>query len=337
MKNGVHGRSLGVIFGFVFLAISDLAWANRIALVYTGPGVDDKIGQNTIQAIQNADAHSDIKVFTTPAELVNFLSLNTETAKNYALVIPGGNAAKMAKALTEVRLSKTDEPGIQAIDQFIRQGGNYLGICAGSNLASKRIYLEDSPDFVNPNWNMAGLVKVNAYWPSHGLKVGEEAKGQWVELETPDKKKFKSFWHMGSFLVDADDPQGLKNPNIQVLARYTHAKQKEAIGAVSSSHGEGKVIACAFHPEATPAFAKQRFNSDGPGDTKFQYTHTDFWKELLVRSGLLASVEKGAESVKARAEKECVTKTPSASFPTIINLNENIEKVTEPLFKNFQK
>ena len=114
---------------------------------------DESLGSNPNQILPHLfDSESD-----GVRKVINSADIQAGALDNFDVVVfPGGSAGQQAKAL--------GEEGSRAVQEFVRAGGGYVGICAGSFLATCR------PD---------RLSLVNA-------KANGRPDGGWVKLELTD-------------------------------------------------------------------------------------------------------------------------------------------------------
>lgn len=180
-----------------------------------------------------------------------------------ALVMPGGSGSLQAK--------KLEERGRAAVQDFVRKGGGYIGICAGSYLASS--HYDWSLDLVNARvWDRSHWARGQGT-----VTLGITSPGQQV-LNT-DSTEVDVYYGQGPLLVPDNDPD---LPGYEVLARYVSevAEKGAQPGAMSGTHaiirsvfGAGRVICFSPHPEKL----------DGPNGLMLhgvRWAATGNWKAL---------------------------------------------------------
>lgn len=159
--------------------------------------------------------------------------------KTDVLIIPGGSGSLQAK--------KLEEAGREKIKEFIKKGGGYVGICAGSYLASS--------DY---DWSLHILnakVVDRAHWARGTGPVELEMKpaGKAVLGEASDKVGV--YYGQGPLLGPGSSKE---LPPYEPLALYaTEIAKKGAptgvmIGTSAiarANYGEGRVICYSCHPE----------------------------------------------------------------------------------------
>ncbi|WP_116344413.1 BPL-N domain-containing protein [Blastopirellula marina] len=155
------------------------------------------------------------------------------------LVMPGGSASLQAK--------KLEDAGCEMVKNYVRDGGGYVGICAGSYLASAQY-----------SWSL-GIVNAKVWDRSHwargtgAVSLGLTSTG--CDLLKSDKEHLDVYYGQGPLLVPHNDPQ---LPGYEVLATYRTeiAKKGAPVGAMVGTHAiirtmydEGRVICFSPHPE----------------------------------------------------------------------------------------
>lgn len=156
------------------------------------------------------------------------------------VVMPGGSGSKQAELL--------QESGRDKIREFVRSGGGYVGICAGSYLASSHY-----------DWSL-GLINARVWDRSHWARGGGDVSirmtdAGWQLLGRGGSVPVK--YNQGPLLVP-DDESDL--PGYEVLATFeTEVAEKGAqpgsmVGThaiIRSMYGQGRVICYSPHPEVS--------------------------------------------------------------------------------------
>jgi glutamine amidotransferase-like uncharacterized protein len=168
------------------------------------------------------------------------------------LVIPGGRTSGMAKDLIR---------SIPKIKEAIRNGLNYLGYCAGGNLASERLlYRKDrvEMDLLGAESNL-GLLPVVAKapidsWDEPVLDAPSGGKIVSIYTSSKDIKEFKSYWNEGSRFLIKQDHSGylydyFSNKPLLSSEGFYKDLRTHPIAAISGSYGRGRVSISGFHPE----------------------------------------------------------------------------------------
>ncbi|QDV49837.1 BPL-N domain-containing protein [Gimesia fumaroli] len=184
--------------------------------------------------------------FLTPANGFQSESVSPEQIRNGVLkdydvlIMPGGSGSLQSK--------KLEAAGLKAVREFTKKGGGYVGICAGSYLASSHY-----------PWSL-GLINAKVWDRSHW------ARGQGTvriclspagsEVLGGDQKEYDVYYGQGPLLVPDNQPD---LPGYEVLAKYgTEVALKGApVGAMKDTHaiirskyGAGRVICFSPHPES---------------------------------------------------------------------------------------
>jgi glutamine amidotransferase-like uncharacterized protein len=155
------------------------------------------------------------------------------------LVIPGGQDLYYKKSL--------DGAGNKQIQKFIREGGRFIGICAGAYYAARYIeFAKSSPIEVIGdrelgifNGTVEGPTLCQYYYNSN--KGARAAK---INLNIPlPEKEVTVFYNGGGHFVDAANIS-----NTQVIANYEN--DKAAI--IMCNYGKGKAILSGVHFEYDP-------------------------------------------------------------------------------------
>jgi hypothetical protein len=169
-----------------------------------------------------------------------------ELDKFDVLIMPGGSGSQQAEML--------EESGKERVKKFVEQGGGYVGICAGSYLASSQY-----------TWSLA-LVNAKVWDRAHWARgtgtvtIGFSEEGN--ELFDGHSNVVDVYYGQGPLLVPGEHPE---LPGYEVLATYrTEIAAKGApAGAMTDTHaivrsdfGQGRVICFSPHPET----------SEGPND-----------------------------------------------------------------------
>ncbi|QDV20176.1 hypothetical protein Pan153_48480 [Gimesia panareensis] len=187
-----------------------------------------------------------LKQFLTPAngfkyQVVRPAEIRSGVLKDFdVLIMPGGSGSKQSKAL--------EPEGRKAVRQFVRNGGGYVGICAGAYLASSHY-----------KWSL-GVINARVWDRQHWARGGETVEigltpaGQQVLAR--GQNRFQVRYQNGPLLVP-DNQQDL--PGYEVLARFetevarNGAPAEAMVGThaiIRSKFGSGRVICFSPHPEA---------------------------------------------------------------------------------------
>ena len=161
-------------------------------------------------------------------------------ASTQLLVIPGGRDLPYCEKLN-------GEPN-RAIASWVRQGGKYLGLCAGAYFASARVEFEvqDKRMSVVGSRELAFFPGVARGCAFPGFIYESVQGARLANVAGVGSKEAKVFWNGGGVFVDAEHCDGVK-----VLARYTErlAVQGGDVAAVQCLVGKGVAVLSAVHPE----------------------------------------------------------------------------------------
>jgi len=183
--------------------------------IYTGKGAS--LAKDVMTALRKLNI---------PFQKVNEKDIFQDKLGNFSIfIVPGGWPEKYVYSL----ITK----GYDKIRKFVKNGGKYIGICAGAYLASKK--------FRTDNGIFIGLELIN---PTAEMEIKKVLPGRMREIKLskhmlsngcPHKMKI---WYMNGPVFKA-------NKKIRVIAKY----ENNNTAIVSSKHGKGDVILFSPHPE----------------------------------------------------------------------------------------
>jgi putative intracellular protease/amidase len=125
LQKTAFARAAGYILSFVLFVLDPAAWAEepvRIA-VFQGDGVGPS-AEDLLSVLENTGS-TELVVSRISAEEIRA----GELSEFDVLIHPGGSGSKQGKAL--------GESGREAVTQFVRDGGGYLGVCGGAYLTTR--------------------------------------------------------------------------------------------------------------------------------------------------------------------------------------------------------
>lgn len=140
-------------------------------------------------------------------------------------IVPGGWPNKYS-----INLGKK---GFEKIRSFVKNGGKFIGICAGAYLASKKFEIDEG--------NFIGLGLINS---TVKMEIRKILPGRIREIKlvkhalswrTPNKMKI---WYMNG-------PVFKQNKGMKVIAKY----ENNNTSIILSKYGKGSVILFSPHPE----------------------------------------------------------------------------------------
>ncbi|PQO41911.1 BPL-N domain-containing protein [Blastopirellula marina] len=174
------------------------------------------------------------------ATMVTPQDIRDGVLKDYdVLIMPGGSGSKQSEML--------EEKGRENVKQYVESGGSYVGICAGSYLASSHypwsLGILNAKVWDRSHWNR-GTGDVELAFSSSGSDVLKTNQGE-----------VDCYYGQGPLLVPDNNPE---LPGYEVLATYKTeiAKKGAPTGAMVGTHaivrtkyGKGRVICFSPHPE----------------------------------------------------------------------------------------
>lgn len=198
------------------------------------------------------------------------------------LIMPGGSGSGQAK--------KLEETGCEKVREFVKGGGGYIGICAGSYLASS--CYPWSLNLINAE------VIDRAHWARGTGQVILTVSPEGKELLGNSESEVEVYYGQGP-LLGPYNKEGL--PAYESLAKYkTEIAKKGAPSGVMSGtdaiarapYGEGRVFCISPHPEV----------ADGPN-------------YMIVNAVLWASKNEGRNVPSAKETKAAATQKKSDAVP----------------------
>lgn len=232
------------------LAVSFCVNAKQNILIYAGPGAGPKSVANTKLMIQSLVSENYTIQTVGPEEIIEAGWLY-DTA---LLIMPGG--------ADRPYLEKLHGPGNHNIRDYVKKGGKFLGICAGSYYASDRLEFDkggplevtgerelkffpglvEGPTYsgfdYNDVQNVNGMRAAKIYWQNDAAFAAQ--------------REFFVFYNGGGHFVNAEN-----YPNTLILARYSSEILDKPnympAAIVECSVGHGKAILSGPHFEWEPA------------------------------------------------------------------------------------
>lgn len=165
------------------------------------------------------------------------------------LIVPGGSGSLQAK--------KLGLDGRDAIRQYVANGGGYVGICAGSYLASSQyswsLHLVNAKVFDRVHW-ARGTGVVELELTEDGVEAfGAHSQSLMSQLNASPKTPV--YYGQGPLLLPARNPN---LPGYEVLASYRSGVSRKSapVNAMLDTHaiirteyGLGRVVCISPHPE----------------------------------------------------------------------------------------
>lgn len=202
--------------------------------VYAGPGTPKSSSEAVLNVLK---PFPEVSAVALSGEDVGALNLGAFDV----LVFPGGSGSGQSKGIGET--------GLKNVREFVKNGGGYVGICAGAYLACS-----------NFSWGLgilnAGTVS-NKWRRGQGI-VDVEMTPAGPEILGDVKGTFKVRYNNGPILKPADRTD-LPAYTPLVLFRTEMALNDTPVGVMVnapaqaiSTFGKGRVFVSSPHPEGTP-------------------------------------------------------------------------------------
>lgn len=257
-------------------------------LVYNGPGTTPGSVKHTVETLRH---------FLEPYYAVSTISaraLQTEPwmSKASAIVFPGGADLPYVKECRAV---------IPRIKDFVRkQGGLYIGFCAGGYFGSGRVEFSQGNVAMEVTGNrdlkfFPGIARGPAY---DGFKYNSEEGARAASLVLQDGSEFFTYFNGGSLFVDADGYD-----NVEVLARYKElpnvsyydsspdTEKSGPAAVVLCTEGKGKALLTGPHPEFVPRLLMKSDDKHFVSSVVNVLVNNEpkrlkFMKDILTKAGL---------------------------------------------------
>ncbi|KAL5365179.1 biotin-protein ligase [Aspergillus floccosus] len=248
------------------------------------------------------------------------------------LVIPGGADLGYCRALNGA--------GNRRIEQFVRRGGAYLGLCAGGYYGSRRCEFEvgDKTMEVIGDRELAffpGICRGGAFagFVYHS-EDGARAAALQVNRTALDKgivpDVFRSYYNGGSVFVDAET---YADRGVEVLANYTEELNVDGgsgqAAVVYCRVGQGAAVLTGPHPEFAAVNLDK--SAGGPQYAKVvdaleadDRARTDFLKACLSKLGL--QVTQGTTTVPSLSSLHLSARDPDDVARLVASIREDVTK-----------
>ena len=212
-------------------------------LVYNDNGVDKFALEQTIARLQESVQHEDIQ--TVDAEFIKNNS-NWDAATTL-LIIPGGRARAYNQSLGDL--------GNRRIMDYVKHGGNYLGICAGAYYAAANTIFEKDTALAIHDKGSLYLYPGDAVGPAYGtgkFQYDADTGAQIAEI-CYQNRIYQIYYNGGCYFAASE-----RKTNI--LAQYNNIETKPA-AIVECTVGAGRAILTGVHVEIS-FYQKQQFFAD---------------------------------------------------------------------------
>ena len=192
---------------------------------------------------------------------------NKLDAQGNVFVMPGGADAYYMKKLSG--------EGNNIIKQLVNEGMGYIGICAGSYYASKKVIFAEGKDIEVMEGRELGFYPDSVIGPHLADYNYNNYSGARTALINTEIGSMKLFYNGGGYFKNA---QKLKN--IKILARY----QDNEAAIVCTRYGKGKVLLSAIHFEYNPSIID---SNDRDLQMVLSHLQCDSTKRELLNKNLL--------------------------------------------------
>lgn len=203
-------------------------------LVYSDEGVDRRGLRELYSALENSLPKSCYSIHLVNHRYLIHAEWEEETV---LLIIPGGRDIPYHNLL--------QGEGNRRIAAFVKNGGNYLGICAGGYFGAASIEFEKGGSLEVCASRELGFFPGKARGPAYGLgHFCYETEGGAREAQLEWKGGNSLIYFNGGCLFEGVE----RYPAIEPLARYHDLKGRPA-AVICCSLGKGKAILSGVHPE----------------------------------------------------------------------------------------
>ncbi|MDI6617858.1 MAG: family 10 glycosylhydrolase [Clostridiales bacterium] len=167
-----------------------------------------------------------------------------------AIVVPGGRATGIAEAL--------GKEGCNEIESFVKNGGGYVGICAGAFLAARGY---------NDPTSKVMLVNAEALDIMHWDRGSGDVQVKVMDSDHPVMQGYSGAitvnYENGPLLIPAKDDDIPPYIDLAAYISDVHQNKDAARGIMPGSsavtvsgYGKGRCVLFSFHPESTPGLER---------------------------------------------------------------------------------
>ncbi len=216
-------------------------WAQSHIAIYKDEGITDFTLQHVSHALQQLDEN--FKISSVNADQIKNGFLETEAVD--LLVIPGGADRFYAK--------KLDGPGNQKIREFIKNGGSYLGLCAGGYYGTRRVVFDKGGKLEVIGDRELAFFKGQSIGPLHPYQYGKFTGARAKTLMIKNHETIDAYYNGGCYFKPDPDFK-----DFETLATYQSGK----IAIVKMNFGRGRVALSGVHFEYDPEYFGQNAAPD---------------------------------------------------------------------------
>lgn len=222
-----------IIGAILFLATNSIGLSQNNIYVYRDVGVSQEAYMQTKKTFEMLFKKRNIQP-------INARQVKMGLWRNHALlfIMPGGADIPYVE--------KLDGKGNLQIKAYIKNGGSFIGICAGAYYASSHIVFNLGGPLEIIGVRHLALFKGTSIGPVYGPYHYQSEQGSRaipIFTQWPDLKKTTVFYNGGGYFKNAQ-----QYPNTQVIAAY--ANHSPAI--IYIQYGKGSVLLSGVHFEYNP-------------------------------------------------------------------------------------
>ncbi|XVN43368.1 MAG: BPL-N domain-containing protein [Candidatus Rickettsia vulgarisii] len=209
--------------------------------IYNGDGVSKENLKHCYYSLKQCASSEYIIDYISPEEIIR----GDWVKDTRLLVLPGGLDIPYTKALNGL--------GNKIIKKFIKQGGGFLGICAGSYYGGNYVEFAKSTDIEVIGKRELGLFPETVKGPilcDYYYNSDRGAKAAEIIIENNIIEDCHVFYNGGGYFVNAEN-----TPNTKIIARYNTPDLQAAI--IKCQYGKGTAILSGVHFEYDPNLMKQ--------------------------------------------------------------------------------
>lgn len=307
-------------------------------LVYSGRGTTTESVKHTIESLRLHLSPHYAVVSVSEASLLN----DPWMYKTSMLVMPGGADLPYCEAL--------NGRGNARILQFVKQGGKFIGFCAGGYYAAARCEFEVGDPVMEVSGSRElkffpgtarGCVYKGFLYESHDgsqaakMAVNTEAFADLPDVVVPETATV--YYNGGGMFMDAS-----KHKNTTILARYTgptDLADEDMAAVIHCKVGKGDVLLSGTHPEFTPTLMKPaetdtHFKEVAAEIERGDSDRTKFLGACLARLGLKINNEANLSIPRLTPIYMSSNLDPTKAQKVWKDLQENMDFVAKSTFED---
>lgn len=257
----------------IFLLLGKFGFAsNKVLYIYNGPGASIESLAATQYTLSKAAGSCYKVAFLDEKEIAN----ETWTKDAALLVMPGGADLPYVE--------KLQGKASQIIKAYVKEGGSYLGICAGAYFGSGYVEFDKGGELEVLGERELQFFPGKAVGPllapyDYATNSGARAAAVYFHSAVPSwdsKKLVHLYFNGGPYFLDAENYKGVK-----VIGYYQIDSQKKSLPAILKiEYGKGSVVLSGVHVEYPLALLNEE-------DPYIRCILTDLEKSETTRQELL--------------------------------------------------